>query len=506
MRIYLISFCIFSTICGNAQQSGGAIDYLPFQASDYLILNIHQHPEVTDWDIEIFTAFPDSTGMLEFTTVYQMLLSGTYFTKIDPQYNDGDHFIQVTGLDINRDIIVYEGPVPICPGCETEGESCKIWCAGSTYAWTANYWNPEGAGSSTISLGWGAYKASGQPFYQYFSQTQFNALSPSDVGLMNYYNVTAWNSVTQGTKIIKLTGVESSDGLMDATSNLLSGTVYGIRKWWGPWYGNDPVMAENVLATLAEVCIETEGVPVVVNIINTNTFSNHISPDLECSGFGTTGTPTLPEADESEAELFEADCWKEMLAFINAAPGTPEIIAAFEALMECMTEEPGISWPNNVEVINVAQFVNPSNEVTTITEADIFLPNGEFTSFPLTLDSGLYVVGIQFSDKSYFSFFYDSPQAASYTFPLSAFLSASVFPVPIEDDEFTLSLQADAKLKFDYVLSDFSGEELYRKTFVVQKGHNRLHPVKVNQGIPDGQLVNRFIFEDGSELQFQTVK
>ncbi len=60
--------------------------------------------------------------------------------------------------------------------------------------------------------------------------------------------------------------------------------------------------------------------------------------------------------------------------------------------------------------------------------------------------------------------------------------------------------------KFDYVLLDFNGNELYRKTFVVQKDHSRVHVIKPKEDMPSGVLVNRFEFSDGSVKSFQTIK
>ena len=53
---------------------------------------------------------------------------------------------------------------------------------------------------------------------------------------------------------------------------------------------------------------------------------------------------------------------------------------------------------------------------------------------------------------------------------------------------------------------DFNGTVLYKKNFVLQKGHDRTHTIKVHDGIPSGILFHHFVFEDGSQISIETCK
>lgn len=115
-------------------------------------------------------------------------------------------------------------------------------------------------------------------------------------------------------------------------------------------------------------------------------------------------------------------------------------------------------------------------------------------------------MGFTFSNGQYFPLIREVSTPLTSSIPLSDFLETTFFPVPVETNEFQVRMKANAKLKFEYILLDHQGNELYRKNFVLQQGHERDHLIRVNEGIPAGLLINKFIFEDGSELNITTMK
>lgn len=484
----------------SAKWGGGvAISYLPSRASEYLILDAEKNPSVVDWNVTIQTRSSDATGEIVYTTVKRIQISDTYYTKIEDQFNTGDHFITVTGVNASREIIVNEGPIPICTGCPTDGgEACLSICEGPDYAWEGYGYKSFGTSAppATLTISSAAHPVTYQPFYQYFSESQFDDLSNS---LFNYYNVSSW-AVGQGGKIIKLLGVTAGDNIVDASNDQLTGTVYGVQKYLGPWANNGVVQAENLAISMTDLCLQ--GIPTVVSIINSNSFTSWLTPNLACSG----SSSSVPGASSSDAIDFFIDCSDAVEAWLEVEGNS--MVEAME-LFDCLgggATNPGFDWPSEVSVVNIAPFISNGEPILVFQEEDFYDPNREFVSPVINLKQGLYTIGIQFNDASYYTLFFESKRAATHTYALSNFLEATAFPVPIIDDEFSLNLHAYAKLKFDYVLYDLNGTELYRKNFVLQKDHQRTHLIKVNGGIPSGQLVNKFIFEDGSELQFQSVK
>ena len=66
-------------------------------------------------------------------------------------------------------------------------------------------------------------------------------------------------------------------------------------------------------------------------------------------------------------------------------------------------------------------------------------------------------------------------------------------------------MKAHATLKFDYELRDFTGALVTTKNFTIHKDHEKIQRMN-EKNIPEGFLVHRFIFEDGSVKTIQTMK
>ncbi|MEX1001025.1 MAG: hypothetical protein WDZ35_02835 [Crocinitomicaceae bacterium] len=417
----------------------------------------------------------------------------------------GEIYVTVNGFDGNGIIIAEEGPIPICTGCEWETSTCYGICYGPRWAWKAFHVQmlpvvgSTGSGSNTMTFLSTINDVTGQPYYQYISENQWILMDPA---FQIYYNASpTWPY--QGNKTIQLTDVKVEDEIRDAENNVLTGTVYGINKYLGPW-AQDPtpvVTAENIAVEPSTTCNEPIGT--MVDILNTNTFSSWFfdGNPLFC-GVGSVGVPSFDhEGDEVE---FLNNCWTELEAWLEATDGS---FAEALELFDCKDGDGGgFDWPENVALVNIMPYENPNGEVQVLKKEDLYLPNGEFVSPQITIDEGLYMIGVQFKDASYLTLWFDSVKSRVWNIPYSELLEANIFPVPIQDDEFTLSMTAKAKLKFDYVLYDLNGEELFRRNFVIPKDHSREQIIKIHNGIPSGQLVNKFYFEDGSVLEFQTIK
>lgn len=89
--------------------------------------------------------------------------------------------------------------------------------------------------------------------------------------------------------------------------------------------------------------------------------------------------------------------------------------------------------------------------------------------------------------------------------PLSTFVSATIFPVPIQNDySFDMNIEAEVNSKFKYQLIDFNGNVIYSQSFEVPKDHDEVHTIRTNQPIPKGVLINYFSFPDGSSFSITT--
>jgi len=159
-------------------------------------------------------------------------------------------------------------------------------------------------------------------------------------------------------------------------------------------------------------------------------------------------------------------------------------------------------WISEINIIPI----NPTIQPIDIRTEEFLSPNNEFNGPNFVLKPWLYKIMFTINSGFTFPIYKEVKKKLLNYYELSHFLHVNAYPSPIIDDQFTLHLVADAKLKFDYELVDFNGTVLYTKNFVLQKGHDCTHTIKVHDGIPAGILFHRFIFEDGSQISIETCK
>ena len=487
---------------------GSAISYLPFQASNYLVLDAENNPNVRSWIVQIQEPIFKIGEPTIYRTIERIEIHGTYFSQIDSKFSEnGDLFITVTGTGANGDIIVEEGPVPICTGCPSTYNACQWKCVGSNYAYSITLSVDDNGQNGLLTV---APTSNGAvPYYEYMSPTQFADLDASD---LSFYNVSSWNYLANPVKIVKLTGVPTGTYSNAQNSPITSSTVYGVQKFIGPWVSSYANMSSPTNLSEAD-CNQNFGWAL------SQIFEPSGTPSLTCNGSsgGTSGGNPPPSSGEIELpEPFEPciDAFDEYLIVNSFEPFPDQLFTlgwwyvGAQELFDCIS---GVnnspSWPEEIAYITIAPYGNSGNEVV-LSEATVYSPNGEFIGPKLDFLKGLYWTTIQFTNCAHRTIFFEALGDFTSAMQQADFLDVTVFPVPIIGDEFNIHLQATATVKFEYFLYDFDGNTLFRRKYVLHKDHEvtRLISPSGNTVIPNGQLVNKFVFEDGSEIVFQTIK
>jgi hypothetical protein len=85
-------------------------------------------------------------------------------------------------------------------------------------------------------------------------------------------------------------------------------------------------------------------------------------------------------------------------------------------------------------------------------------------------------------------------------------LNAIIFPVPLIGNEFNIKLNADEILKVLYTLHDANGTELHRQNINVPKNQEITRTIRPKTNIPNGIILHRFTFDDGSVKTIETIK
>lgn len=424
----------------------------------------------------------------------------------------GDVFLHVTGYNSNREIIVSEGPVSLCTYCTSLVNICGWTCVGSTYAYSIALAVDENGQNGTLTVSPASNGST--PFYQYMSETQYNNLTQSDLA---YYSLPSWVWYENPVNIVRKTGVVSGTYSNAQGAAISSSVVYGVRKHMGPWQNSYANMTSPTNLDQSH-CNQNFGW--AMSQISEPAGTTPLSCD-GTSG-GTSDGTTLPN-DPTQLPIEFDPCHDAFINYLyttgDPVPGGDPYVyppqwwfTGASEYFDCIGAQSGSSstfWPEEIEVITIAPFIAQSeNSLVVLTESNMFSSNGTYVGPELDFNKGLYWISIQFKNSGVKTIFFEVEDDFVDSYDLSSFLSVNIYPVPIQGDEFEMNLQSAATLKFDYFLIDMQGNELFQRKFVIHQGHNRTHNIKVNgsTGIPSGQLVNKFVFEDGSVKTVMTIK
>lgn len=276
---------------GSAQQfpTNKAVSHLPSQANGYLILDKYANPNVVKWKVNVTELEADSTSLtgFKFNHVETFNLIGTNYVKMNPAYfTNGDYFIQVQGNNSSDIIIVEEGPVQACTDCPSSHISCKWACIGKDYAYALDLWVAPNDASSYLDMvttvpSSGPYEY----YYQWVDGDDWTNFTGSNTNGPAYYGLGDFEYDETSNQIIKLYNVDYSDGLFDASNNVCTGLVYGIRKHYGPWQNAYGSLQSGTITSGNSNC--NQNFTWAKNQVNSNSgqFTFYNVPQLSCNGY-----------------------------------------------------------------------------------------------------------------------------------------------------------------------------------------------------------------------------
>lgn len=488
--------------------SKDAVSYLPQQASGFLILNKFKHESVTQWIVEVQTRSYDSIIRdYNYVTVKNIILSDSYFTKLD-DYGDGSYFVSVTGKDAGGGVVAQQGPLAY----NTEGEiwynDCGWQCIGKTYAYglelMVNYDNT----SSRIEMTNARPPIGSLYHYEWMSPDDFTTLSGNTTGY-TFYGLSSWlNSIENQGKIITLHGVTQPNAKKNKDGIDVWGTVIGVSKNYGPWKETFSMSESNQISSGNDNCIQS--FDWAKNMVNSGDYiTANPSFALSCNGTSSGDSdPYTPSSGSLSESYFP--CWEIVTGTLDQNVGG--FVETLTSSSGCFFNgvgngNGGYSWPEDIALVTLSPFDNDGSEdPIVLTEASLFDTRGNYIGAPISFKKGLYYVGIQYTDASYGSVFFESKSNAISTLTQAQFLAVTAFPVPIENNQFSLDLTASADLSFKYVLLNASSEVILEKNYILEKDSKILDHFTLPAQTEPGILFNKVIFNDGSEINFQTIK
>lgn len=277
-------------------------------------------------------------------------------------------------------------------------------------------------------------------------------------------------------------------------------TVYGVQKYLGKWN--------------TYVGVET---PILLH--NNTTCANNVqwASDVFNDYADVPGNQNLgmPQADElicSGLSVGGASAGNDIVPCINKTV-FDTIVSGFYTII--FSSNPclnfiGDSGKKIIDVIHEVQFVrlDTLNFSATLTNNQIISPSGEIIAPDISLNKGLYRLNLFTDELGLITWVFEVEKNTVISSNQADFLTPTIYPVPITENQFQLKMEAAAKVKFIYKLYDSYMNEIYSKNFVLQKGEERTHTIKPqgNGSIPQGFLYNKFIFEDGSLKTMTIIK
>jgi len=165
---------------------------------------------------------------------------------------------------------------------------------------------------------------------------------------------------------------------------------------------------------------------------------------------------------------------------------------------------------SNLEFVSMERILltKDSSVFSFVPQIDLFDSTGAYTpAGPSIIDPGLYRLSFKYPDHPVAQIVFENKSRLLSNVPLSVFVEATVFPVPIVDDySFNVHLETTAKSSLRYELFDFQGNLLHSQNVHLPKDHDQDHLVTLSNPMPDGILLHKFTFADGSHFTINTLK
>jgi hypothetical protein len=526
MKIKLLNVLAITTLSINVfGQNESPIMKLPAKANGYLLLD-NEANLVKYWRINISDSVTKPNNVQkEFESIYKNELWGTNHVYIPQNLRSNTAMITVQGFNAANELVDTDiqavGPQP------PSNVICEMLCVGDDYVYAIKDWQHPTTFARHLEVG---TPSSPPAYYQYYYEwisaidwVNNTAMShdpdPQYYGLSNF-NTDSSSNNAQNSYIICL-DVPNGTYLYNRFGDPINGQVYGIKKGFGPW--KDNYFLKGAPFGIVDGCNDASTLPYLIDDINDHIHPNDIGPELECNGYAHISdgeTPEEPSIDgpcqESYFEVLGGD------ASSNDGGNTWTVTTVGQIIdLPCYENYNPIegiaggstvsgnafTWPENISRITLNLIDTDSPIAPIYLTKDLFFDaENNYIQNNITFPKGFYVIGYQGVDLSYHAYYFENKEATTFNLYQANFVNYTAYPVPITTNQFNLTVQATQRVSFTFEVKNASGELLFSDNYEIEKGNTLEKSIVPATGIPVGQLFNKLIFKDGSEISFQTIK
>jgi hypothetical protein len=526
MKLKFLNVLAITTLSINVfGQNESPIMKLPAKANGYLLLE-NEANLVKYWRIDISDSVTNPiNGQKEFESVYKNELWGTNHVYIPQNLRSNTAMITVQGFNAANELVDTDiqavGPQP------PSNVVCEMLCVGDDYVYAIKDWKNPNTLVSHLEVGTPSSPPANYPYYyewiaavDWVNNTAMSHDSdPHYYGLSNF-NTDSSSNNAQNSYIICLE-VPYGSYLYNRFGDPINGQVYGIKKGFGPW--KDNYFLKGAPFGIVDGCYDALTLPFIIDDINNHIHPNDIGPELGCNGYAHISdgeTPEEPNIDDPCMTPFfdllggsawsnnEGHTWTGNLVgqIINIpcednyASESPEV-GPSSVLGNAFT------WPENISRITL-NLIDTDTPIAPIylTKDLFFDAENNYIPNNIAFPKGFYIIGYQGIDLSYHAYYFENKEATTFNLNQANFVNYTAYPVPITTDQFNLTVQATQRVSFTFEIKNASGELLFSDNYEIEKGNTLEKSIEPATGIPVGQLFNKLIFKDGSEISFQTIK
>lgn len=498
-----------------------ALKYDPLTTQGFVVCNSSDYPNVYVWDLRVFEreySEPDKFTQLE---VYGKKLIDVNYIRLDDRFFESDsntYALTVTGYTkegkelVSEDYVISYALVPSGDG-HYYFNYYEWYCVSDNYAYQINGHMRVNDGTVT-GTGYlshdnyyydedDAYREADK--YVYFTPSElYNYCDSYSSQFLEYYNANCSNILSGmiwPLNAIKLYDVGMEDDLHGVYGQLVYGDViYGIEKTKGPW-NRHSVITNDIDITYDWSLNTTIS---ALNDYGNPGFDWYEMNDLECVLMEETvnnDPPSVGPYDEYE-DCFEdlnGTEWSDDTDFFD-------IIGSIEDCINDNDDDDWPWWPSHIDYISVG-CISAENDRTVWVYGDSLVDqnSNDIIAPSFTFDKGLYAIRYYFNDKSNYLNIIDLKQKTTSSVEYSDFFSASVFPVPIVNDNYTLLMHSQLKTDLSYDVYDQNGNPIFHDKFSIPANKEVEYSVII-RNLPKGVLVNVFTFSDGSTYSFSSFK
>ncbi len=520
MKIKLLNVLAITTLSINVfGQNESPIMKLPAKANGYLLLD-NAANLVKYWRINISDSVTNpSNGQKEFESIYKNELWGTNHVYIPQNLRSNTAMITVQGFNAANELVDTDiqavGPQP------PSNVICEMLCVGDDYVYAIKDWQHPTTLVSHLEVDEPSSPPAGYDYYfEWIRAIDWaNNTAMSHDPDPHYYGLSTF-TVDQD-KIITLQ-VPSNTYLYNRFGDQINGEVYGIKKGFGPWKNNHFYKTAPIGI---EFCNDPTSLPFLIGHINQNIHPNDnllLGPLLSCNGYtpiGGGGTPEEPNIDDPCMtpffDLLGGSAWSNNEGHTWTGNLVGQIInipcednyASESPVIGTSVFGNAFTWPENVSRITLNLIDTDTPMAPIYLTKDLFFDaENNYVPNNIAFPKGFYIIGYQGVDLSYHAYYFENKEATTFNLNQSNFVNYTAYPVPITSDQFNLTVQATQRVSFTFEVKNALGELLFSDNYEIEKGNTLEKSIVPATGIPVGQLFNKLIFKDGSEISFQTIK